>query len=140
MFKEQEWLYFHKLEGTLYYLEKKKKSFSVFKNTPTCKVHSCDLSFSLQEIHTFSMKNVYFYLWVILPNPEVVLPFLLASLSVIKILIRLSKWGLILPLLLNLIYSIPISSQLTENTRCFFCGPQTQGIPTWERSLKQCTC
>ena len=138
MFKEQEWLYFHKLEGAIYYL--KKKSFSVFMNTPTCKVHSCDLSFSLQEIHTFSIKNVYFYLWVIVPKPKVFLPFLLASLSVIKILIHLSKWGLILPLLWSLIYSIPISPQLTENIRCFFCGPQTQGIPTWQCSLIQCTC
>lgn len=117
-----------------------KKSFSVLKNIPTCKVYSCDLSFSLQEIHTFSMKNVYFDLWVIFPEPEVFLPFLLASLSVIKILIHLSKWGLILPLLWSLIYSIPISPQLTENIRCFFCGPQTQGIPTWQSSLIQCTC
>lgn len=103
---------FSQPEGVIYYLEQ--KSFTYFKNTFTGKVHSCDLSFSLQEMHTFDMSNVPFCFWVIFPKPEMFLPFLLASFSAMKIPIHLLKWGLILPLLWILIYSIRISAQPTQ--------------------------
>lgn len=65
-------------------------------------------------MHTFNMSNVPFCFWVIFPKPEMFLPFLLASFSAMKIPIHLLKWGLILPLLWILIYSIPISAQPTQ--------------------------
>lgn len=118
------------------YIIKKKKKIHVLQEY-TCKVHSCDLNFSLRNYT--HLAYVPFCFSIVFPKAESVPIFPLFLLSGKKTSIYLSKWGFLLPLLLNFIYVIPISSLPIQKIGCFQCDPIKWDISAKQHSLIHCT-
>lgn len=103
----------------------------------TCKVHSCDLNFSLQELHTSSICSFLLFSYI---SQSRKCSYLSSFSPFRQEDYYLSfKMGLLMPLLWNLIYVILISSLPIQNIGCVQCDPITWDISAKQHSIKHCT-